>query len=256
MPDAVLLVEHLDDAVTLLTLNRPQRRNALSIELMESLCNEFASVAADPRRRVVILRGAGPAFCAGMDLYEAADASVAEQSAQCVARLFETVTKSSLATIAAAHGAALAGGGGLLACCDLAVASEELQIGFPEVRRGLIPALVAAYLQSRLRDGELRELMLLGEPIAAERAREMGLVQRIVPADRLLDEAKSLAAQIAAGAPQAVRETKRLLLDLRRTPVNQGASLALDFHQQARGGNEAAEGLAAFLERRAPQWPS
>lgn len=255
MADDVLLVEHLDDAVTLLTLNRPQRRNALSIELMEAICEELNSLAADSRRRVVILRGAGPVFCSGMDLHEAADPQSGRQTAEYVARLLETVTQSPLVSIAAAHGAALAGGAGLLACCDLAVASEELKIGFPEVRRGLVPALVAAHLQGRLRDGELRELMLLSEPINAQRARELGLIQRIVAAEWLLDEAKSLAALITAGAPQAVRDTKRLLLDLRRTPATQAASLALEIHQRTREGDDATEGLAAFLQRREPRWP-
>ena len=256
MSDAVLQVEPWDDAVALITLNRPQRRNALSIQLMTALCEALDALATDPRRRVAIIRGAGPVFCSGMDLNESADAGVARQSAEWVARTFETVTQSPLVTIAAAHGAALAGGGGLLACCDLAVAAEELHIGFPEVRRGLIPALVASALQGRLRDGELRELLLLGEPVSAQRATQLGLVQRLVPAERLLEEAKTLAASIVAGAPHAVRQTKQLLLELRRTPAALAASLALDAHQHVRGGAEAAEGLAAFLERREAKWPS
>lgn len=255
MSDAVLLVEQLDEATSLITLNRPQRRNALSIELMQALCQTLDDLAGDTRRRVAIIRGVGATFCAGMDLREAADAAVAYHTAHAIARTLKTLVHSPLVTIAAAHGAALAGGAGLLACCDLAVGSDDLRLGFPEVRRGLIPAIVAAALQSRLRDGELRELLLIAEPIPARRAYELGLLQRVVPADHVLDEAKSLAASITAGAPQAVRHTKRLLLELRRAPAADGSSIALAFHQQARESAEAVEGLAAFFEKREPRWP-
>lgn len=254
MNDAVLLVEQLDEHATLITLNRPQRRNALTIELLEALCATFDSLAAEPRRRIAILRGAGAAFCAGLDLHEAADLDVAERSAQWVARTFETIAASPLVTIAAAHGAAYAGGGGLLACCDFALAADDLRIGFPEVRRGLVPALVTAVLTNRLRDGDLRELFLLGEPISAEVACAMGLVHRVVPGDRLIDEARSLAAKILQGAPDAVRQTKRILHELRPNDLLQLLARSLESHKQARMSDEAREGLAAFREHRQPDW--
>lgn len=252
----VLLVEQVDEATALVTLNRPERRNALTIELMEALCTTFDSLAGESRRRIAILRGAGPAFCAGLDLHEAAQLDVAERSAEWVVRTFETIAASPLITIAAAHGAAYAGGAGLLACCDFALAADDLRISFPEVRRGLVPALVAAVLKGRVREGELRELFLIGEPITAERAWAMGLIQRVVPGDRLIEEARSLAAKILMGAPQAVRQTKRILRELRPHVSSQWLAQALAFHKEARLSDEAREGLAAFLERREPNWPS
>ena len=256
MTSSVLLTEELDEATVLLTLNRPERRNALSIELMESLCQTIDRLAAEPRCRIVILRGAGPSFCAGLDLIEAADTTLSETSAEWVARTFETLSNTSLVTIAAAHSAAYGGGAGLLACCDFALASEDLQICFPEVRRGLVPALVSVVLRDRLSDGHLRELLFVGEAIGAAHARQIGFVHRVVSAERLLDEARTLATTILKGAPDAVRQTKRLLRELRPIEQSQLFAQALTFHKQSRQSEEAREGLVAFREHREPDWPS
>ncbi len=254
MNDPVLIVERLDESTALLTLNRPDRRNALSIELMESLCGALESLAAEPRRRVVILRGAGQVFCAGLDLFEAAEIDAFERSADWVARTFQTLASTSLVSIAAAHGGAYAGGAGLMACCDFVVAADDLRIGFPEVRRGLVPALVTVVLRGRLRAGDLREMALLGEPINAQRALGMGLVDRVVPVHQLMTEAQGLAATLLKGAPEAVRQTKRLLGELHGSDPAQRFSRALEYHKRARLSDEAREGLAAFRERRQPKW--
>ncbi len=254
MSNAALIVEPVDRAIAVLTLNRPERRNALSIELMRSLCREFESLAAQPARRVAILRGTGAMFCSGLDLVENADASAAEEAAEWVARMLQTVAASPLVTIAAAHGGAYAGGTGLMASCDLVVAADDLRIGFPEVRRGLVPALVAATLHGRVPHAVLSEVTLLGEPVDARRALSLGLVHRMVAGDRLLAEALDLAATILKGAPEAVRQTKRLLGELESTPLSQRLSQAMEFHKRARRSEEAREGLAAFREHREPQW--
>lgn len=256
MNASVLLVERPDDATAVLTFNRPERRNAMTIEFMESLCRALETLAGEPQRRIAILRGAGPAFCAGLDLHEAAETELAERSAQWVARTFEDLATSRLVTIAAAHGAAYAGGAGLMACCDLVVAADNLRICFPEVRRGLVPALVVPALRGRLREGDLRQLLLLAEPIDAGQARSMGLVDRVVASSRLGEEVQQCVATVLQGAPDAVRQTKRLLRELRSTDPPQLFSRALEFHKQARLGEEAREGLAAFGERREPKWPS
>lgn len=254
MTTSVLLTENLNDATSLLTLNRPERRNALTIELLEALCAAFEALAQEPQRRIVILRGAGPAFCAGLDLHEAAQIEVAERSAEMIARTFETIRTSPLISIAVAHGAAYAGGAGLLSCCDFAIASDDLRISFPEVHRGLLPALVAAVLMNRLRDGELRELFLIGEPITAEQAWALNLVHRLTPPDQLMDQATEFATKVLCGAPQAVRQTKQLLRELRSVDSSNLLNRALEFHKQARASDEAREGLSAFLEHRAPKW--
>jgi methylglutaconyl-CoA hydratase len=254
MDDSVLIVERQGEATAILTLNRPERRNALSLELMESLCRSLDSLGAEPRRRVVILRGAGPVFCAGLDLIEAAEIDAFERSADWVARTFQTLLSSPLVTIAAAHGGAYAGGAGLMASCDFVVAAEDLRVGLPEVRRGLLPALVTVVLRGRLRPGDLREMSLLGEPIDAQRALGKGLVDRVVPSQQLMAEAQGLAATILKGAPDALRQTKRLLCELGGPDPAQLLSQALEYHKRARLSDEAREGLAAFRERREPRW--
>jgi methylglutaconyl-CoA hydratase len=254
MNAGILLVEQLDDATALLTLNRPERRNALTIELMEAVCGTLDKLASQRNQRVVILRGAGPAFCSGLDLHETSQPDAAEHSANWVAHLFETVTRSPLITIAAAHGAAYAGGAGLLASCDFAIAADGLKLAFPEVRRGLLPALVAVLLRDRVRTGDIHELFLTAEPVSAARAQSMGLIHRVVAPEQVLDAARSLAAVILKGAPDAVRQTKRLLRELRAADFSQQLAHALKSHKQTRAGDEAAEGLAAFLEHREPVW--
>ena len=252
--NSVLLVESLDEFTATITLNRPDRRNALSIGLMQALCSELESLAADPVRRIVLLRGAGTAFCSGMDLHETSDPEVAEQSANMVAKTFGTLLDSNLVTIAVAHGAAFAGGAGLMACCDFAVASPDLRIGFPEVRRGLVPALVAAVTMDRLSITAQRELFLLAEPINADRALAIGLIHRIAPADSLLEDAQSLAASILKAGPEAVRQTKKWLQLVRATERSQLLSRALLFHKHAKNADEVREGVTAFQERREPDW--
>ena len=256
MSESVLMVEQLDAATAVLTLNRPERRNALTIEMMESLCRALDGFAAQPRQRVVILRGAGPAFCSGLDLDEAAQAELAERSAQCVARTFQTVMNLPLVTIAAVHGAAYAGGAGLMACCDFIVAADDLRICFPEVRRGLVPALAAVVVRRRLRDADLRELLLLAEPIDAQRALRMGLVDRAVPGHQLMMVARAIAATILQAGPRAIQNTKRLLRQFDAADREPLFAQSLEFHKQARLSEEASEGFAAFREHRDPNWPS
>jgi methylglutaconyl-CoA hydratase len=254
MTTSFVLVEPLEPGISIVTLNRPERRNALSIALMRELCEAIQSLAADPRERVLILRGAGPAFCAGLDLQEAADPQLIDSSSDWVKRTLSTIQETSLITICAAHGGAIAGGAGVMASCDLSVAADDLKIGFPEVRRGLVPALVSTVLCGKLCDGDVRELFLLGETISAERAREIGLVQRVMPASHVFDEAQRLARTILLGGPEAVRQTKRLLNLHANVEADERVEEFIASQLQARRGAEAREGAAAFLEKRPPNW--
>ena len=254
MEPALIQLDERTDGVAIVTLNRPEKRNALHVALMESLCAAMERLAENATCRVVIVQGAGPVFCAGLDLTEAAQPEIAEQSAQAVGRMLQTVSESTLVTIAAAHGAALAGGAGLMAACDFVVATEDLRIGFPEVRRGLVPALVSIVLRQRVQESSLRELLILANEIDAPRALQMGLIDRIARPGELLDVALAIAAQILMAAPNAVRLTKQLLRETRGLPQADALRLALEFHSQARCGDEAHEGLAAFAERRNPCW--
>jgi methylglutaconyl-CoA hydratase len=252
----LILVQPVQAGVTIVALNRPDRRNALSIELMRQLCDTIDRQSADPVQRVVILRGDGPVFCAGLDLNEAADFALAEESGRLVEQTLRTLRETSLITICAAHGSALAGGAGLMAACDIVVAADDLWIGFPEVRRGLLPALITGVLKDKVRDGDLRDLFLVAEPIDAKRALEIGLVQRVVPAEKMLVEATSLAQCVLKGGPQAVRATKQMLNELRHVPPADVVEHLLKVHHAARESDEAREGLVAFIKKRATRWTS
>ncbi len=218
----VVLIEKQSPQITVVTLNRPERRNSLTIELLNELVASIKVASDQADERVLILRGAGAAFCTGLDLKEAADRKKAHMTAELVAKALTTLAETRLVTIAAVHGAAVAGGAGIMSACDFVVAAEKTKIGYPEVRRGLVAGLVITFLRRQAGERNMRELVLGGELIDAERARGIGLVNRVVAADQLMIEAD--------------------------------VDLALKHHMRARESAEAREGIAAFNERRKPDW--
>jgi methylglutaconyl-CoA hydratase len=248
------LIDDSDSLITVATLNRAEKRNALSIALMEELTSALRVASSDPIQRVLILRGAGPVFCAGLDLQEASDTALSDRSSHALADLYATLCATPLVTVACAHGAAYGGGVGLLASCDLVVAADDLRIGFPEVHRGLVAALVTCMVRRQVAERDLRELVLLGQTIAAPRALAVGLVNRVVSANTAMAESMTLAKQACKGAPGAIARTKRLLDELSPRTIAEDLRRALAFHFEARESAEAAEGVAAFLERREPRW--
>src|SRR3954454_1236952 len=249
----VVLVEKQTPQITLLTLNRPERRNALTIELMTELTAALENAAADTRQRIVILRGAGKAFCTGLDLQEAVEKDPHE-TAENVARLLLALAETRLVTIATVHGAAVAGGAGVMSACDFVIAAERTKIGYPEVRRGLVASLVMTFLRRQLRERDLREVLLASELFDAEHAHRIGLVNRVVAPDDLQNGTQKIVAAVLQGAPAAITNSKRLLEDLWATSVRQDIERALRHHMDARGSDEAREGIAAFNEKRSPNW--
>jgi methylglutaconyl-CoA hydratase len=250
----VVLIEKQTPRVTVLTLNRPDRRNALTIELLSEL-NAAIKIASDePQERVVILRGAGAAFCTGLDLKEAAGITKAHATAEMVANTLIAISQTQLITVAAVHGAAVAGGAGIMSACDFVVAAEGTKIGYPEVRRGLVAGLVMTFLRRQVGERNMRELLFSGELIDAARAKEIGLVNRVVAPDDVMNEAKKFAASVLQGAPGALAQTKRLVEELWWHSVKGDVDLALKYHMQARESDEAREGIAAFNEKRKPNW--
>jgi methylglutaconyl-CoA hydratase len=244
--------------VAIVTLNRPERRNALNIAMMTELIDALDTLGQDGKCRVVILRGAGPVFCAGLDLAEAQQMDLVKRSAELVARTLQGLKFGPLVTIAAVHGGAYAGGGGLVAACNIAVGTNDCKIGFPEARRGLLPALICDVLRSKVREGDLADLFLVGEPIDAARAQQSGILQRVVEESKLLEEALRLAENILAGGPQTIRDTKVLLHQAFAGPASEADhhGSSIDEHLKARFSEEATEGLKAFLEKRSPSWLS
>ena len=253
MADDLILLDSPADDTAVLRLNRPDKRNALSVELIERLTQQLDELAADAARRVVILRGEGSCFCAGLDLAEAADPATAGRAIAALRHLYETIVASPLVVIAAAHGAAVGGGAGLVLAADLAIASEDLQLGFPEVVRGLVPALVAALLLRRVSDRRARAILLPGRTLDAESCYALGLVGRVVSRSRLEADARAEAENVTAGGPDATAATKRLLNDL-APPLPAAFDLAERAHAAGRTNGEAAEGIAAFREKRSPNW--
>jgi len=250
----VVLVEKQSPQITVVTLNRPERRNSLTIELLNELISAVKVASDQPNERVLILRGAGAAFCTGLDLKEAADQTKAHATAEMVAKTLITLAETRLVTIAAVHGAAVAGGAGIMSACDFVVAAEKTKIGYPEVRRGLVAGLVMTFLRRQIGERNLRELVLGGELIDAARAKEIGLVNRVVPRDEVMNEAQKFAESVLQGAPVALAQTKKLIEELWSTSVKEDVDLALKHHMQARESAEAREGIAAFNEKRKPNW--
>ena len=250
----VVLIEKQSPQITVVTLNRPERRNALTLELLSQLCAAIKVASDEPQNRVIILRGAGAAFCTGLDLKEAADQTKAHATAEMVANTLIAVSQTHLVTIAAVHGAAVAGGAGIMSACDFVVAAERTRIGYPEVRRGLVAGLVMTFLRRQVSERNMRELLLGSELIYAERAKEIGLVNRVVAQNDLMPEALKFSASVLQGAPGAVAQTKRLIDELWWRSVKDDVDLALKYHMQARESDEAREGIAAFNEKRKPKW--
>jgi len=249
-----VLIEKQTPQITVLTLNRPERRNALTIELLCEL-NAALKIASDePKERVIILRGSGMAFCTGLDLKEAADQTKAHATAEMVANTLIAISQTRLITIAAVHGAAVAGGAGIMSACDFVVAAQGTKIGYPEVRRGLVAGLVMTFLRRQVGERNMRELLLGSELIDADRAREIGLVNRVVTQADLMNEAQKFAQSVLQGAPGALGQTKRLIEELWSSSVKEDVDLALKYHMQARESEEAHEGIAAFNEKRNPKW--
>lgn len=250
----VVLIEKQTPQIRTIVLNRPERRNALTLDLLNELTAAIKVASDQPEERVLILRGAGAAFCTGLDLREAADQTKAHATAEMVARTLITLSQTPLITIAAVHGAAVAGGAGIMSACDFVVAAERTRIGYPEVRRGLVAVLVMTFLRRQIGERNMRELLLGSELIDAERAKEIGLVNRVVAKNDLMNEAQKCAQSVLQAAPGALTHTKRLIEELWWRSVKDDVDLALKYHLQARESREAREGIAAFNEKRPPTW--
>jgi methylglutaconyl-CoA hydratase len=248
-----VLVEKQTPQITIVTLNRPERRNALTIELLTELTAAIKFVSDDVHARILIFRGAGAAFCTGLDL-KAATSQNAQATAEMVAETLLTLSQTRLVTIAAVHGAAVAGGAGIMSACDFVVAAEGTKIGYPEARRGLVAGLVMTFLRRQIGERNMRELLLGSELIDAERAKEIGLVNRVVSQESLMSEAQNFADSVLRGAPGALTQTKRLIEEIWWRSVKEDIYLALKYHMQARESSEAREGIAAFNEKRPPDW--
>ncbi|PTX96427.1 enoyl-CoA hydratase-related protein [Opitutus sp. ER46] len=241
--------------VTTVTLNRPEKRNALNVPLLDHLIAAVGHAEADPTQRILVLRGAGTVFCSGLDLEEMSRGENAAKSADLVEGALRRLSGTRLMTIAAVQGAAVAGGAGLMSATDFAIATRDAKFGYPEVRRGLVPAIIMTFLRRQLRERDARELLLLGKLFTAEHAHDIGLLNRIVADAAALDaEVQSIISSLLQGAPQALSETKRELAELWPSTYEADFARAHSIHVAARTSAEAQEGIAAFHAKRRPNW--
>jgi len=247
-----------DDSLALITLNRPEKRNAISYELIEEVLGALAEVEQSPAQ-ILILTGAGKAFCSGMDLdnLRSITGRTAEENradSEMMARLFRTLYEFPKVTIAAVNGPAIAGGCGLATLCDFTLASSEAKFGYTEVRIGFIPAIVATFLLRQVGEKQARDLLLTGRIINAEEALRLGLATEVVVADKLLERSRELAASLLENSPASLLATKRLLKSYSSGELDRQIGTAIEENARIRTTEDFHEGVASFLEKRNPRW--
>jgi len=248
----------VDASVATLTLNRPDRRNAISYELIDDLIRALEEVR-DSTARIAIITGAGKAFCSGMDLdnLKALIGRTPEQNledSRTMVSLFRSLYEFPKPTIAAVNGAAIAGGTGLALLCDFTLAVPEAKFGYTEVRIGFVPAIVGTFLLRQVGEKIARDLLLTGRIFDAAEALKMGLINEIVPAEKLLDRARELAAQLEENSPLSLFCTKRLLTDHARAELDTQIEAAIRENAGIRETADFREGITSFLEKRKPKW--
>ncbi len=244
--------------IATVTLNRPEKRNALSYELMEELHHGFEEVT-NSSARVLILTGAGAAFCAGMDLenLKGLIGRSADQNAhdsRAIAELFQTLYDFPKPTIAAVNGSAIGGGVGLATLCDFTLAAPDVKFGYTEVRIGFIPAIVSVFLLRQVGEKQARELLLTGRLFGAEEAQRIGLVKEIVESNQLMARARELAEKMVENSPTSLYATKRLLSEFARVELDRQLEAAVRENAAIRTTDDFREGISAFLEKRRPRW--
>jgi methylglutaconyl-CoA hydratase len=244
----------LEAGTLTLTLDRPEKRNALSAALIEALHAGLERADLDADARVVVLRGAGKDFCAGADLDEllaSAEMSPADNEAAALrlGALFGRIRRLPKPVVAVVQGRALAGGAGLVTACDLAIAGEGAQLGYPEIQRGFVPAMVMTLLRRAVGEKVALDLVLTGRVLTAQEARAAGLLARVVPDAALEREARSLLSGLAEASPSGLALTKQLFYQLDGRSLEDGIALGARVNAAARQTPDFRAAIARFLDR-------
>jgi methylglutaconyl-CoA hydratase len=247
-----------DGGVAALTLNRPEKRNAISFDLIDDLLRALEEVSKSDAI-VLILTGAGKAFCSGLDLdnLKALLGRTPEQNLQdsrTMVQLFRSLYEFPKVTIAAVNGTAIAGGTGLALLCDFTLAVPEAKFGYTEVRIGFVPAIVSTFLLRQVGEKQARDLLLTGRLFDAAEAVRLGLVSEIVPRENLMPRARALAAALMENSPASLRATKQLLTDHARPELDAPIESAVRENAAIRTTADFREGISSFLEKRKPVW--
>lgn len=244
--------------LALITLNRPEKRNAISYELIDDVLRALDAVE-NSEAQVLILTGSGKAFCSGMDLdnLRSITGRTPEENradSATMARLFRTLYEFPKVTIAAVNGPAIAGGCGLATLCDFTLASTEAKFGYTEVRIGFVPAIVSTFLLRQVGEKQARDLLLTGRIIGAEEAHRIGLASEVVAADKVQERARELATSLLQNSPASLVSTKRLLKTYFSAELDRQIEAAVDENARIRSTEDFREGVTSFLEKRTPQW--
>jgi methylglutaconyl-CoA hydratase len=245
--------------VEYVTLNRPDVRNAFNERVIEEVRQWAAGVAEDDEVRVAVLAGAGKVFCAGADLTWMSrmvsythDENVEDASA--MARMYASLDHLPIALVGRVHGAALGGGAGLVAVCDIVVAEEQATFGFTEVKVGIVPAVISPYVLAKVGVSATRELFFTGMRFDAARAKEIGLVHSVVQAAQLDASVGKYVSELLTAAPGAIATAKELLRKVWGRPVQDTMGITTDTIAARRVSEEGQEGMKAFLEKRKASW--
>jgi methylglutaconyl-CoA hydratase len=253
MPEPLVRRETADGVATI-TLDSPHNRNALSARLRAELAGHLAQAIADDAVRVVVLTHTGPVFCSGMDLAHPRDTSTGDPGGREFPAILQAIRDSPKPVVARLAGPARAGGVGLVAACDIAIAVESATFAFSEVRVGVVPAVISAVVRPRMSPQAVHELFLTGEVFDAVRAVQTGLINAAVPAERLDCEVARYTGLLRLGAPGALAATKRLLAGPPAPDLGEQLAALAAESANAFASEEGAEGIRAFAEKRPPRW--
>ncbi|HXQ26010.1 MAG TPA: enoyl-CoA hydratase-related protein [Candidatus Acidoferrales bacterium] len=252
------LTYQCDDQIATIALTVPEKRNAISAQMVTDLLGALEQADEGPAR-VVILTGSGKAFCAGMDLDELQQVAKQTQQknledARRITKMFYRLYSFPKPIIAAVNGPAIAGGCGIATLADFTLAVPEAKFGYTEVKLGFMPAIVAVFLRRKISDKHVRDLLLTGRVIDAGEAYRIGLVTEVVALEALMPRAREIASQLLAASPTAVAQTKKLLLNFDKAAIRAELEVALEANAEIRSTPDFREGVAAFLEKRPPKW--
>jgi methylglutaconyl-CoA hydratase len=251
-------IQH-DGPVATVTLNRPESHNAFNPEMIQTATAAFQQLGQRQDVRVIVLTGNGRSFCAGADvsyMRETADFSFEENQAdgQAIFDLMLAVDSCPKAVIGRINGAAIGGGAGLVACCDIAVAVERAKFAFSEVRLGIVPAVISPFVVAKIGAANSRELFLTGERFLAQQAEKIVLVQHVVAEEALDEKVNERIEQLLLAAPGALADAKNLIRAVAKQPKAEMRDYTADLIANRRAGEEGREGMSAFWEKRRPKW--
>jgi methylglutaconyl-CoA hydratase len=236
-----------------ITLNQPEKRNALRGEIVAGLGTHLQTAIADDHVRVIVLTGAGAAFCAGADL-KSGGVSPGGDAENPFVTVLKTIWEAPKPVIGRINGHAFGGGIGLAAACDISVAADSAMFSFSEVRVGVIPAMISVVVIPKLGIHNTMWLFLTGERLSAQRAAELRLIHRAVPAPDLDRAIEDIIGMIRLGGPNAIREAKQLVRRVPELSMDEAFRYTSNKIGELFTGDEAAEGMLAFLEKRKPKW--